>query len=124
LIKENKDKSHLLERAGTDLFRGLFTMLINDRLDYILGYPGETQYLAKDMNVADKVRFLPAAEAPDYLIDYVGCPKNDWGKKVLDDLNVVIEAEREKQLIPFYEAWLDENSLARYRKLSQEYFKK
>ncbi len=81
ILEKHKGNSNIYTRASQDLTKGLVSMLLNDRVDYILGYDWELQYLLKQFFLseeADKLIFLPIQETEPYLISYIACSKNDW----------------------------------------------
>ncbi|HEV8631695.1 MAG TPA: ABC transporter substrate-binding protein, partial [Thermoanaerobaculia bacterium] len=97
--------------------------LVKGSVDYVLGYPYEALYMAKQRGVAAQVVTLPLAEVPDYTLAHVVCPKTDWGRKVIAEINRALLEERPK---PEYrqaiERWLDHELQADFRKQYQERF--
>ncbi len=65
ILENYKGSSNIYSRAGSDLTKGLISMLIGDRVNYILGYDWELQYLVKQFwssKKADEFIFLPLQE--------------------------------------------------------------
>ncbi len=126
IIDKVRKSEHVVEQAGQDVFQGLLYMLRKGRVDYILGYPHEAQYIASKMGKAEYFSFHTMAEiAKPYTIAYVGCPKNQWGKAVIKAANKIIKEIRvTPEFLGFYESYLDEDSKKAYKKMAQDYFKK
>ncbi len=65
----------------------------------ILGYDWELQYLVKQnfsSEEADKLIFFPIKEAEPYLISYIACSKNEWGERVVNEIDRILEVEISK----------------------------
>lgn len=114
-LKKHSDQPNVITRAGQDLTRGLLQMLINDRLDYALMFPIEMTYITRELEITEELVFIPVVETPSYLVDYIGCPKNAWGKKVIREVNTVLEKSNQTEIPAFYSYWLDGASRARHR---------
>lgn len=112
------------ERAGKDVFQGLFTMLLAGRVDLIIGYPTEAQFVGRTLEKEDQVIFFPVAEmSQTYTLGHVGCPKNEWGRKIIDQVNLILEAHRATpEFTGYYEQWLDSDTIPAYRRITQEVF--
>ena len=117
LLERTKGSPHVYWRHGEDIYRSLFDMLMKGSVDYVLGYPYEALYLARERGVAAQVVTLPLAELPDYTFAHVVCPRTPWGRKLIGEINRALEVERPK---PEYrqavERWLDEGTQAEYRR--------
>jgi len=71
----------------------ILTMLLHDRIDYMLEYPFVVNYMIK-ASVPDKavsLGSLQIEELPPYVTAHVAAPKNAWGKAVIKDVNRVID---------------------------------
>lgn len=69
-------------------------MLLADRLDYILEDVGVAAVHARQLGQPDALLSLPFQEMSPYILGRVMCPKNDWGRKVIADVDAVLRAER------------------------------
>lgn len=112
------------ERAGKDVFQGLFAMLLAGRVDLIIGYPTEAQFVGRTLEKEDQVVFFPVAEmSQTYTLGHVGCPKNDWGQKIIDKVDLILKKHRATpEFIGYYEQWLDDDTIPTYRRIAQDVF--
>ena len=69
-------------------------MLMADRLDYILEDAGVAKAHAQSLGNNEGLVALPFKEMTDYVLGRIMCPRNDWGKKVILDINAVLSVER------------------------------
>ena len=111
---------------GPELTLALFKMLLAGRIDALPGLPEEAMYLAETMGIRDRIMTLNIAENQvnnDASLTYVACSKNEWGKKAIEDINVVLRKKRPTEKYrAAYERWLDTSSIEEYRKLYREVF--
>ncbi|MDD2465424.1 MAG: TIGR02285 family protein [Desulfobulbus sp.] len=120
------DRANLIRFSGQELGENYFKMLMLDRLDALLGLPDEAVYRAEQMGIRNQIVTLMLNENQQNYEGWfcaIACPKNTWGKEVIDKINTVLVQIRPSE--PYrkaYERWLDQNSLQRYRKLYEEVF--
>ncbi len=75
----------------------LLNLLYHDRIDYLIEYPIVTNYhweiMSTEHSGFDENDFITIQikELPEYLLSYISCAKNDWGKKVISDINRVLK---------------------------------
>ena len=123
VLDKYKSSPHVYWRRGEDIYRSLFDMLMKGSVDYIVGYPYEALYMARERGVEGQVVTLPLVELPDYTLAHVVCPKNDWGRKVIVEIDRALQAERAR---PEYrdaiERWLDPSLQAEFRHQYQDRF--
>ncbi len=73
----------------------LFEKLLLKRIDYTILDLREASYFKNKFDSKDEISTVAIEEIiADYQIGHVVCTKNDWGKKVISDLNVVLLKER------------------------------
>ena len=104
-----QDSSNVVSRPD-DSNLGLYHMLEKDRIDYVINYPHEASEAFKTLDSTTDYTTLKVTELEDFVYGSVGCPKTDWGKKVIDDINVVLT--RLKQSPRYYRAlseWLPQD---------------
>lgn len=117
LLERTRGSNHVYWRHGEDIYPSLFDMLLKGSVDYLIGYPYEALYLARQRGVEGDVVTLPIAELPDYTLAHVVCPRTPWGRAVVADVNRALAIERPR---PEYrqaiERWLDEGLLPEFRR--------
>lgn len=111
---------------GPELSLNFFEMLKANRIDGLIGLPEEAMYHAERLGIRDQIMTLTIEENQkgyEGWFSYVACTKNDWGKKVIDQVNQVLREQRpSNRYRGAYERWLDESSLEGYRKLYNSIF--
>ncbi len=126
LIDKHKNSSNIYERTSSDLTKGLIEMLFLDRVDYILGYDWELQYLAKEFwseKQANELIFISVEETKPYLISYIFCSKSILGKTVVNKIDKILEEEIPKALYRgIWGRWMSNQEL--YRKMYYEFYLK
>lgn len=100
-------------------------MLLAGRIDYMVELPLLAFDQARVMGHPGELVALPMQEADEVVFNRVMCPKNEWGRKVVAEVNKVLIANRGK---PYYRAivekWHDPESVAEIRKIYDTVFLK
>lgn len=100
-------------------------MLLAGRIDYMLELPLLAFEQARAMGKPDALIALPVQETREVVFNHVMCPKNEWGRQVVEQVNQVLLAERSK---PYYrkivEKWHDPASAAQIRQIYDTVFLK
>lgn len=100
-------------------------MLLAGRIDYMIELPLLAFEQARAMGQPDALVALPMQEANEVVFNRVMCPKNEWGRQVVEQVNKVLLEERAK---PFYrtivEKWHDPESVAQIRNIYNKVFLK
>lgn len=124
ILAEYANDNNMIKRSGKDVFKGLLGMLAAGRVNYLLGYPVEAQYLAEKAGYRDQILFHPVAGTnQSYTLGYVGCPDTPWGRGVIDNINKVLLENRDTETFyGYYESWLDEKTARNYRKIASDIF--
>ncbi len=126
IFAKHKEQKNVVTFSGQELSHNLFKMLMIDRLDGLIGLPEEALYQAEQMGIRDQLMTLTIQENQnnfDGWMSAVGCSKNEWGKKIIDQINkVLLEQRPTEQYRAAYERWLDPNSIENYRKVYSEIF--
>jgi len=92
IINSYRGSKHVFERGGIDIDEGLLRMMGADRIDYTIGYIENSMYIAKQAKLDFELMQLPIIEnSENVLYSYMAAPKNEWGKKLIDDVNHVLE---------------------------------
>ncbi len=128
ILNRHKDQKNVVKFTGQELSLNLFKMLLIDRLDGLIGLPEEALYQAEQMGIRDQLMTLTIEENQNNYngwMSAVGCTKNEWGKKIVTNINkVLLEQRPTEQYRAAYERWLDPNSIQNYRKVYSEVFLK
>lgn len=124
ILNRYRPSSLIEERAGKDVFQGLLAMLLAGRVDLIIGYPTEAQFVSRMFGQEDQVIFLPVAEmSQTYTLGHVGCPKNEWGQEIIEKVDLILKKHRATpEFTGYYEQWLDEDTIPAYRRITQDVF--
>lgn len=126
VLKKHTGKDNIFIFPGQEFSHNLFKMLVLGRLDGLIGLPDEAMFQAEQLGIRDKIVTITIEENQQGFASWlsaVGCSKNEWGKKVIADINRVLVALRAtEQYRATYERWLDEASLDNYRQLYGEIF--
>jgi uncharacterized protein (TIGR02285 family) len=114
LIEKYKEQIYFRYDAADS--SGLFKMLELGRIDYILEYPYALSFYLKSNEITTKVSSFKTKEAAQSLYAYMACTKNDWGKKIIAQINAITEKKRESERYrALVESWLSEDSKRYYR---------
>ncbi|MDD0851484.1 TIGR02285 family protein [Halobacteriovorax sp. GB3] len=86
----------------------LFDMFERGRINYLIEYASVAKYYLKKKFEKDYV-FLPIEEMPKYYQAVIGCSKTEKGKRIIDQINTIIEkTETEKVFRNSMKRWLSE----------------
>ncbi|WP_413582298.1 hypothetical protein [Bdellovibrio sp. HCB288] len=88
LIKNNYKKNPKIKVVDNSLLA--HQMLHTGRIQYTLGYPFEAFYYNKLLKSPGSVEYLPLKDNGDFVYVVVACPKNEWGKNVIESVNLVL----------------------------------
>jgi len=67
-------------------------LLLKKRIDYFLALNG-TRHIANEMGIADQIVFIPIREQNHYKVGYIVAPKTEWGKQMIEKVNVVLRKQ-------------------------------
>jgi uncharacterized protein (TIGR02285 family) len=81
-------KKNLIQTSDDD--QGPFRQVANGWVDYIITYPDEVNWFAKQLPEKVTFAYFPIAGLPEYTIGYVGCTKGAWGRKIVERVNEVV----------------------------------
>ncbi|BHH82479.1 TIGR02285 family protein [Desulforhopalus sp. 52FAK] len=123
ILSQFSGKKNLLVRSGNDVFRGLINMLNMGRIDCLVGYPVEAGYFVRENNAHNDFTYYPIQESSvTYTVGHIGCPNNDWGRNIIQQIDVQIKQHRDKEFIGFYGEWLDETTKTLHKQMAEEFF--
>ena len=99
-------------------------MLSLSRIDYTLAYSHELNFVLNELQLPTQFISLPLYGLNSLIPVYVGCPKNEWGKKIIAKLNPYFKNTRQNEdYYNDYVRWLNPIERAEYPFLVNEYFK-
>ncbi|THB71877.1 MAG: TIGR02285 family protein [Desulfobulbaceae bacterium] len=125
-VLENRDdqNGNVFIRSGGDELLGLLKMLKNGRIDCTIGYPWELAYIAREFGLEDDFTVIPIQENHDqrWVLSYIGCPKNDWGRQAIKKLNEVLLTVRpQEEYIQRLLKWYPKEIEQDFRKAYEEH---
>ncbi len=117
IIKSSENEKNSYAASSLDIFVSLMKMLERERIEYTIGYGYEAMYVARQLGFEADVVAIPLHEQNSYIPVYAGCPKTDWGQKVIAQINTIVKTARlDPQVYGVYKPWLDPGSWERYLK--------
>jgi uncharacterized protein (TIGR02285 family) len=109
--------------SGSNIFEGVMKMMQYGRVDYTIGYAYEGQYMAQQLGFEEKVISVPLQEHPGIVPVYIGCPKTNWGRRIIAKLNPIIIYSRSKpSFYGVYKKWMDPIAWKKYELFIQKHF--
>jgi uncharacterized protein (TIGR02285 family) len=122
IINKYRNTASVVEHdSPQQMVDSLIAMMINNRVNAVIAYPLEGQYVARSMGI--KVVSLPVIGMDDYGLTSVGCSKTETGKEIIRQLNAVIIKHRlTPKFMDFAEHWLDPSAIERYRTFTRKEF--
>ena len=124
LLEKYKGKSTILFRSGQDNHVGLLRMLKEERIDYMIGYPWEITYIESRMDLKGEIAVvdIEELEGQQWIVSYVGCTKNEWGRQVIEKLDAVLTRVRANDEYLFHAfKWLPDSVRLEAKKAYQEH---
>ncbi len=107
---------NLIQTSDDD--QGPFRQVANGWVDYIITYPDEVNWFARQLGASVSLAYLPIAGLPEYTIGYVGCTKGAWGRKIVERVNqVVAKAGKRPPWIDAEARLLDAAAAKRYEEV-------
>jgi uncharacterized protein (TIGR02285 family) len=74
---------------------------------FTLEYPAVVEYARRRGNLTGPLLTVPIEEAPDWIVGYVACTRNDWGRHVIEDIDRAIrQASADPNYYDAMEKWL------------------
>lgn len=116
-----QSKKVYMDHRGT-VFSSLAKLLQAGRIDYVIGYPQEIQWLVKTHAVDDVFAFFPIQEGPHYMTACVACTKNEWGKRVISQVEEILGGRPYAQATEQMKLFLPPEAVPIYEKILREEF--
>lgn len=118
IVDKHKGEKMIYKTAK---YQSIWKMLFLGRIDYTIEYPFIINYLKKDGQESAEITYIKIQEAPTPFKVYIGCPENEWGRKVIDKINSILFKRRDR-FREFMESWLDPQSVGLLREAYQKEF--
>ena len=114
MIESMKGAPGLFMRRGSVGARGLLEMLFNGRIDAMVGFPTEVNYVMRQMGRDPSILSFHSVRGGDPAVFlYFGCSKSPLGEQVITRLNPYLVSSRDRYA-RIYEAWLNEGTRRQY----------
>jgi uncharacterized protein (TIGR02285 family) len=119
IIDQYSNKSNSIESHLPSITKPLINMLTRNRFDYTIAYPSEVRFLSQELGISpEQFITIPIQESDWAQHAYVGCPKTEWGRQIISDVNGLIKKLRiQPDFYGHYTAWLDAGSTGEYKKI-------
>ncbi|MBF0101030.1 MAG: transporter substrate-binding domain-containing protein [Desulfobacterales bacterium] len=122
IIKAHENDPHVSATYSSEIVDQQINLLIDKRIDYTIGGYFALKLAAQKQGVEDKIMALQLDEKQDYLVLYIVCPKNDWGKAMIGKINTILKKEISTQryfdcFSPFYDEFTKNEFKKQYEKL-------
>lgn len=125
LIKYRNDPRIIEQSSSHNMVGNLIKMMVANRIDGLIAYPFEAQYVAKTMGIGGSIVSIPIAGMDSYGLNTIGCSKTEKGKEIIKNLNAIIMQYRTTpDFMDFMGYWLEPSALKRFRAYTIKEFKK
>ncbi len=125
IIADNMNDANLYFQRVGNLGFSLFQMLLAKRVDYIVEYSYVAIYFEEILNKKGETVSIRIEDASPYQLAYVACPRNEWGRRMIDRINTIIkEARPTEEYRKIMEMWQSEDGKKTIRKAYDEIFMK
>ncbi|PID27122.1 MAG: hypothetical protein CR982_06635 [Candidatus Cloacimonadota bacterium] len=114
IFKENKN-SNIYKGSQGNVSESLLSMLVQDRLEYILLYPEETEYISKKVDLREDIITIPIEETEDISFSWLAVHKDKAGKLLVRKINSILEEIQDESYPNYYLKWISKNNHKSYR---------
>jgi len=91
IVKKHNQTKNFVPIENIDLNR-VFKMIERERVDISIVYPFEIQhYLNNNSLSSGQLAAYPIANIAAYNTGSIACPKNAWGKKIVEQINTILK---------------------------------
>ena len=116
ILDRYKQSRHVYSRLGDDIYATLFDMLLRDGVDYVVGYPYEAAFHARLRGRENEILSLQVEENPELVLAHVVCPRTDWGRRVIREIDGILrEVRPTTEYRALVEQWLGPELREAYR---------
>ncbi|HOH32015.1 MAG TPA: transporter substrate-binding domain-containing protein [Candidatus Hydrogenedentes bacterium] len=121
LAKYKNDPRIVVQPNAENMVDSLVKMMLQGKIDALIAYPWEGQYVAKTMNI--KIISIPVAGMDDYGLSMMGCAKTRKGREIIRRVNeIILKYRTSPEFMDFAEHWLDPSAIERYRMFTRKEF--
>ena len=124
LVEKYSGQPHLLVKP---VYKTLNRMFASGRLDYVIEYSPVFNYLRhkeKD-KIKQPISYFPIkmSKADSFILVAVGCTDNEWGRKIIKKINVILtEESKKKDFLENRLRWYTESQRELLRDLYREFY--
>ena len=123
LIASLANETNSFRISTVSVSQGVLRLLSHRRIDYAVGFSYEKEWLVRGGGFKDDFGFMPLQEAQNVQLNYMGCPKNDWGRRTIMDVNKALrEIRTDPDFYGAYFFWISPEERERYRALLKQGF--
>jgi len=108
LISQYKETDRIFVSSRRDVEFDL-KVLDKNHLDYFFGFPAQAAFEAKIKNIPNKYQFYNIEEIEKYVSMSTHCSRNDFGSRVMEDVNRILTDEILMEHLAVVERWYGEN---------------
>ena len=108
LINQYKDTERIFISSRSEIEFDL-RLLDKNHLDYFFGFPSQAIFEAESKGIPNKYQFYNIEEIDKYVSMYTHCSKNEFGEKVMAEVNKIITNELLMEHLAVVERWYGEN---------------
>ncbi|MGX5913693.1 hypothetical protein ACR0ST_03060 [Aliidiomarina sp. Khilg15.8] len=106
-IDNDRFSNQLWIRSVPDQSSGLFTMLLNGRVDFTIHTSIASQRFMADAGVDDDLVVIPLTEAGEHLSGYIMCSQSNLGARFIADADNAIEkASQQRAYFDMHMSWV------------------
>ncbi len=69
----------------------LIKMLAKDRINYLIAYPSVFAHINFNNQISAEIGSIGITEVDPYTLYYIGCTKNSWGEKNINEINKMLK---------------------------------
>ncbi len=108
LINDKQFENSIFINTTKAISKNLYGMLLLDRVDFLLDWPPEGRYGLDLVKAEGQVISVILEEASEMSLAYAACPKTEWGRKVIVQINhALASAHKDASYTHAYQAFLD-----------------
>lgn len=124
ILKKNEGKyADKIHRVANPI--NTYKMLLADRLDYTIGYPVEAYYYQMILKGKEKFTHVPLVDNAPFVEVVAACSNTPWGKKVIDEINVILKDPKiHKEIDGYLNRWQDGSLKERLVEPRKQFYQK